>query len=159
MGPRWLLGSKVEEVAHTDEETIEVAALHGDIEHGRTPRNAVAVSVVLSLISVALNWLLPAVILQILLNAVGMVLLIVWIMIVIAQIRLHPSLEAQGALSLRVPGWPWVPRLSLLGLFTLIVLMLFNASGRAQLLAMGSLTLLLVCIYFVGEKVHERKAA
>jgi len=159
MGPRWLLGSKVEEVAHTDDGSIEVAALHGDIEHGRTPRNAVAVSVVLSLISVALNWLLPAVILQILLNAVGMVLLIVWIMIVIAQIRLHPSLEAQGALSLRVPGWPWVPRLSLLGLFTLIVLMLFNASGRAQLLAMGSLTLLLVCIYFVGEKVHERKAA
>ena len=159
MGPRWLLGSKVEEVAHTDEETIEVAALHGDIEHGRTPRNAVAVSVVLSLISVALNWLLPAVILQILLNAVGMVLLIVWIMIVIAQIRLHPSLEAQGALSLRVPGWPWVPRLSLLGLFALIVLMLFNASGRAQLLAMGSLTLLLVCIYFVGEKVRERKAS
>ena len=46
MGPRWLLGSKVEEATHTDEGAIEVAALHGDIEHGRTPRNAVAVSVV-----------------------------------------------------------------------------------------------------------------
>ena len=44
-------------------------------------------------------------------------------------------------------------------LFALIVLMLFNASGRAQLLAMGSLTLLLVCIYFLGEKLRERKAA
>ena len=157
MGPRWLLGSKVEEVVHTGEDSIDVATLRGDIEQGRTPRNAVAVSVALSLISVALNWLLPSTILQILLNAVGMVLLIVWIMIVIAQIRLHPSLEAKGALSLRVPGWPWIPRLSLLGLFAIIVLMLFDASGRAQLLAMGSLTLLLVCIYFVGEKLNARR--
>ena len=37
--------------------------------------------------------------------------------------------------------------------------MMFNAAGRAQLLAMGSLTVILVCLYFVRENLRNCKAA
>ena len=37
--------------------------------------------------------------------------------------------------------------------------MMFNAAGRAQLIAMGSLTLILVCLYFARENLRNRKAA
>ena len=148
MGPTWILGARVRN-----------AVDEGDIEDGRTPRRSVAVSVALAFISVALNWYLPSSIMQVLINAVGMVLLIVWVMIVISQIRLHSKLEAEGVLSLRMPGWPWLPWFAVIGLLSIAVLMMFNAAGRAQLVAMGSLTVILVCLYFVRENLRNRKAA
>ena len=159
MGPTWILGARVHKVVDEGDEALGVTALHGDIEDGRTPRRSVAVSVALAFISVALNWYLPSSIMQVLINAVGMVLLIVWVMIVISQIRLHSKLEAEGVLSLRMPGWPWLPWFAVIGLLSIAVLMMFNAAGRAQLLAMGSLTVILVCLYFVRENLRNRKAA
>ena len=159
MGPTWILGARVRKVVDEGDEALGVTTLHGDIEDGRTPRRSVAVSVALAFISVALNWYLPSSIMQVLINAVGMVLLIVWVMIVISQIRLHSKLEAEGVLSLRMPGWPWLPWFAVIGLVSIAVLMMFNAAGRAQLVAMGSLTLILVCLYFVRENLRNRKAA
>jgi len=159
MGPTWILGARVRKVVDEGDEALGVTTLHGDIEDGRTPRRSVAVSVALAFISVALNWYLPSSIMQVLINAVGMVLLIVWVMIVISQIRLHSKLEAEGVLSLRMPGWPWLPWFAVIGLLSIAVLMMFNAAGRAQLVAMGSLTVILVCLYFVRENLRNRKAA
>ena len=159
MGPTWILGARVRNAVDEGDEALGVTTLHGDIEDGRTPRRSVAVSVALAFISVALNWYLPSSIMQVLINAVGMVLLIVWVMIVISQIRLHSKLEAEGVLSLRMPGWPWLPWFAVIGLLSIAVLMMFNAAGRAQLVAMGSLTVILVCLYFVRENLRNRKAA
>ena len=158
MGPTWILGARVRNAVDEGDEALGVTTLHGDIEDGRTPRRSVAVSVALAFISVALNWYLPSSIMQVLINAVGMVLLIVWVMIVISQIRLHSKLEAEGVLSLRMPGWPWLPWFAVIGLVSIAVLMMFNAAGRAQLVAMGSLTLILVCLYFARENLRNRKA-
>ena len=58
-----------------------------------------------------------------------------------------------------MPGWPWLPWFAVIGLVSIAVLMMFNAAGRAQLVAMGSLTVILVCLYFVRENLRNRKAA
>jgi len=114
---------------------------------------------VLALLAVVGNWYLPGSILTMLINAIGMVLLIVWTFIIISLMRLHPSLERSGSLVIRMPGWPWLPWLVLAGLGGIGVLMLMSDEGRAQLVSMGALTLLIVAIYFVRQLVLSRKQA
>ena len=166
MGPRWLLGAPSAEKAHAravveaaleDDEAVLAADLEGDIAAGRTPKFAVGLVVVLALLAVLGNWYLPGSILTILINAIGMVLLIVWTFIIISLMRLHPSLERSGSLVIRMPGWPWLPWVVLVGLAGIAVLMLTSAEGRAQLVSMGALTLIIVCIYFVRQLVSPRK--
>ena len=168
MGPRWLLGASasnkarahsVIEAALEDDEALLAAELQGDIAAGRTPKRAVGLVVVLALLAVLGNWYLPGSILTMLINAIGMVLLIVWTFIIISLMRLHPSLERSGSLVIRMPGWPWLPWLVLAGLGGIGVLMLMSDEGRAQLVSMGALTLLIVAIYFVRQLVGSRKRA
>lgn len=168
MGPRWLLGTSASNKARTrsvveaaleDDEALLTAELQGDIAAGRTPKRAVGLVVVLALLAVLGNWYLPGSILTMLINAIGMVLLIVWTFIIISLMRLHPSLERSGSLVIRMPGWPWLPWLVLAGLGGIGVLMLMSDEGRAQLVSMGALTLLIVAIYFVRQLVLSRKRA
>ena len=132
MGPRWLLGAPA-----------------ATKERSRT--------VVEALLGVVGNWYLPGSILTMLINAIGMVLLIVWTFIIISLIRLHPSLERSGNLGIRMPGWPWLPWLVLVGLGGIAVLMLMSDEGRAQLVSMGALTLIIVAIYFGRQFVRSLK--
>ena len=166
MGPRWLLGAPSAEKAHAravveaaleDDEAVLAAELEGDIAAGRTPKFAVGLVVALALLAVLGNWYLPGSILTMLINAIGMVLLIVWTSIIVSLIRLHPTLERSGSLAIRMPGWPWLPWVVLVGLAGIAVLMLMSAEGRAQLVSMGALTLIIVCIYFVRQLVSPRK--
>jgi hypothetical protein len=168
MGPRWLLGASasnkarvrsVVEAALEDDEAVLAAEIQGDIEAGRTPKRAVGLVVVLALLAVLGNWYLPGSILTMLINAIGMVLLIVWTFIIISLMRLHPSLERSGSLVIRMPGWPWLPWLVLAGLGGIGVLMLMSDEGRAQLISMGALTLIIIAIYFVRQLVLSRKRA
>ena len=168
MGPRWLLGASasnkarvrsVVEAALDDDEAVLAAEIQGDIEAGRTPKRAVGLVVVLALLAVLGNWYLPGSILTMLINAIGMVLLIVWTFIIISLMRLHPSLERSGSLVIRMPGWPWLPWLVLAGLGGIGVLMLMSDEGRAQLISMGALTLIIIAIYFVRQLVLSRKRA
>ena len=85
-----------------------------------------------------------------------MVLLIVWTFIIISLMRLHPALERSGNLAIRMPGWPWLPWVVLVGLAGIAALMLTSAEGRTQLVSMGALTLIIVCIYFVREAMRKR---
>lgn len=130
---------------------------HGDIAQGRTPRRAVGLIIALSLISVALNWYLPETALSLLINAVGMVLLIVWTFILVAQMRLHRSLDAAGRIAIRMPGWPWLGWVVLVGLAFVAGLMAWSETGRQQLVAMGGLTLIIVVVYFVRQLWSTRR--
>ncbi|WP_341532731.1 amino acid permease [Schaalia georgiae] len=130
---------------------------HGDIAQGRTPRRAVGLIIALSLISVALNWYLPETALSLLINAVGMVLLIVWTFILVAQMRLHRSLDAAGRITIRMPGWPWLGWVVLAGLAFVAGLMAWSETGRQQLVAMGGLTLIIVVVYFVRQLWSTRR--
>lgn len=162
MGAQWLLGVRHTDDSHTQTRNDEPAGhalahvvrgegASGDLAVGRTPRRAVSVSIVLSLVSVALNWYLPDTLLGWLINAIGMVLLVAWAFIVVAHIRLHPQLEAEGVERVRMPGLPWLPWLVLFSLAALAVLMALTESGRAQLIAMGVLTLVVVATFHIRQ--------
>ena len=75
------------------------------------------------------------------------------------RVYLHPSLERSGSLVIRMPGWPWLPWLVLAGLGGVGVFMLMSDEGRAQLVSMGALTLLIVGIYFARQLLGSRKRA
>ena len=165
MGPRWLLGAPAAEKAHAhtvvkaaleDDEAVLAAEREGDIAAGRTPKRAVGLVVALALLAVLGNWYLPDTILTMLINAIGMVLLIVWTFIIISLMRLHPTLERSGSLMIRMPGWPWLPWVVLVGLAGIAALMLTSDEGRSQLVSMGALTLIIVVIYFVRQLVSSR---
>ena len=165
MGPRWLLGAPAAEKAHAhtvveaaleDDEAVLAAEREGDIAAGRTPKRAVGLVVALALLAVLGNWYLPDTILTMLINAIGMVLLIVWTFIIISLMRLHPTLERSGSLVIRMPGWPWLPWVVLVGLAGIAALMLTSDEGRSQLVSMGALTLIIVAIYFVRQLVSSR---
>ncbi len=57
-----------------------------------------------------------------------------------------------------MPGWPWLPWVVLVELGRYCrPLMLMSAGGRAQLVSMGALTRIIVCIYrFVRQLVSPR---
>lgn len=129
----------------------------GDIALGRTPKRAVWVSIGFALVSVALNWLLPETLLGILINAIGMVLLIIWVFILVAQVRLHPVLEAEGAIALRAPGWPWLSWVVLASLVGVAGLMAWNPVARGQLIAMTVLTLIIIGLFFLKESLRPRR--
>ncbi|WP_149360924.1 amino acid permease [Lolliginicoccus suaedae] len=120
------------------------------------PLFAILLSVFLSFISVALIWWLPGTLLGILLNAVGASLLVIWIFIAIAQLRLRRRLEAQGPLAVRMWLFPYLTWLALAMLAGLIVLMLTDADARDQLISTAIFCLLLTAL---GMLNHRRARA
>lgn len=127
------------------------------------PWVAVLVSVAFGVVAVALNRLLPDALLGVLLNAVGAALLVVWVLIVVAQLRLRPRLEAQARergerLALRMWGYPWLTWATLAALAGLVVLMLADGTARGQLLSTAGLVAVVVGIYGVMALVRRRRA-
>ncbi len=121
------------------------------------PANAVLVSVFFGFVSVLLNWLLPDSLLEILLNAVGAALLVVWIFIVVAQLRLRRRLEAEGRLTVKMWGFPYLSWLTLAALGGLILLMLTDTDARKQLISTAILTLFIAGLSVLNAR--RRKAA
>lgn len=120
------------------------------------PTNAVVLSVFFGFVSVLLNWLLPDSLLEILLNAVGAALLVIWIFIVVSQLRLRPRLEAEGRLSVRMWGFPYLSWLTLAALGALILLMLTDTDARNQLISTVILTTLIAGLAILNA--HRRRA-
>lgn len=128
------------------------------------PWVAVLVSVAFGVVAVGLNWALPDTLLGILLNAVGAALLVVWVLVAVAQLRLRPRLEAQArergeTMPLRMWGYPWLTWATLAALAGLVVLMLADGSARGQLLSTAALVAVVVGIYGVTVLVRRRRAA
>lgn len=128
------------------------------------PWVAVLVSVAFGVVAVGLNWALPDTLLGILLNAVGAALLVVWVLVAVAQLRLRPRLEAQArergeAMPLRMWGYPWLTWATLAALAGLVVLMLADGTARGQLLSTAALVAVVVGIYGVTVLVRRRRAA
>lgn len=117
-----------------------------------TPRIAVLVSVFFAFIAVLFNWLLPDELLSILLNAVGSVLLVVWIFVCISQLRLRPRLEREGLLTLRMWLHPYLTWATLAALAGLIALMLTDTEARNQLLSTLALFLVVVALSQVNAR-------
>jgi aromatic amino acid permease len=123
------------------------------------PTNAVILSVFFGFVSVLLNWLLPDSLLSILLNAVGAALLVIWIFIVVSQLRLRPRLEAEGKLSVRMWGFPYLSWLTLAALGALILLMLTDVDARKQLISTAVLFLVITGLSVLNARRRRREAA
>ncbi|WP_263120502.1 amino acid permease [Cellulomonas fimi] len=128
------------------------------------PWVSVLVSVFFAVVAVALNWLLPDDLLGLLLNAVGSALLVVWVLIAVAQLRLRPVLEREAAergeqLTLRMWGFPWLTWATLVALAGLVALMLADDSARGQLASTAGLVLVIVLAYAASAWVRRRRAA
>nr|WP_235870991.1 amino acid permease [Rhodococcus spongiicola] len=119
------------------------------------PTNAVWLSVFFGFVSVLLTWLLPDSLLGILLNSVGAALLVIWVFIVVAHLRLRPKLEREGKLSVRMWLFPHLSYLTLALLGGLVVLMAFDTDARRQLIS----TLVLVLVIGVLSLINSRRRA
>ncbi|GAB3707696.1 amino acid permease [Corynebacterium nasicanis] len=109
------------------------------------PVNAVVLSMVFAFASVGLQYWNPEGLLTFLLNAVGGCLIVIWIMITASYLRLHPVLERGGEIStVRMWGWPWLGWATMAALWGLVVLMLFDAAARSQVLAVVIVVAVLV---------------
>ena len=120
------------------------------------PTNAVLLSVFFGFVSVLLNWLLPDDLLGILLNAVGAALLVIWIFIVVSHLRLRKQLEASGKLTVRMWLFPYLSDAThaMLGVF--VVLMLFDADARAQLISTTVLFLVIAALGFLNARWRKQ---
>lgn len=112
-----------------------------------SPVNAVILSMLFAFASVGLQYWNPPGLLTFLFNAVGGCLLVIWILIILSYLKLHPKMDANGEISaLRAPGYPVVPYLTLVAFAGLIVLMLFDPSARGQVFAVLVLSAVLVVL-------------
>lgn len=123
------------------------------------PTNAVLLSVFFGFVSVLLNWLLPDDLLGILLNAVGAALLVIWVFIVIAHLRLRPKLEREGKLSVRMWLFPYLSYLTLALLAGFVVLMAFDEDAREQLISTAVLFLVILALGLITSRRRARKAS
>ena len=112
------------------------------------PRRAVLASVTFGFVSVLFNLWWPDTVFLAMLNAVGAVLLYVWVLIALSQLRLRRRLEraAPERLVLRMWAFPWLTW-AVLGLMAaLLGLMLNDAAARTQVLwSSGATAVVLAC--------------
>lgn len=121
------------------------------------PINAVVLSVFFAFVSVALQFWNPAGLLEFLLNAVGGCLIVIWIMIVLSYLRLHPEFERNNEITtVRMWGFPWLAYVTLASLLGLVVLMLFDAGARNQITSVVVVTLVLIGLSFLTKKNHHQ---
>ena len=121
------------------------------------PINAVVLSMLFAFASVGLQYWNPEGLLTFLLNAVGGCLIVIWIMITASYLRLHPELERRGEIStVRMWGWPWLGWATMLALWGLVVLMLFDAAARSQVLAVVVVVAVLVGLANLTNMVRGR---
>ncbi|MFJ2114818.1 amino acid permease [Streptomyces sp. NPDC087850] len=126
---------------------------------GGVPRRAVLASVAFGFVSVLLNLKWPDSIFLYMLNAVGAVLLFVWALIAVSQLRLRPQLERETPqlLVLRMwlfPGLTWA---TLAAIAAVVVLMLTDDTARPQLLWSLGATVLVLAVAGVRE-LRARRA-
>ncbi|MBH5334852.1 amino acid permease [Streptomyces pactum] len=106
------------------------------VSRGGVPRRAVLASVAFGFVSVLLNLRWPETIFSYLLNSVGAVLLFVWALIALSQLRLRRRVEraAGGRPALAMWGFPWLTWASLAGIGAVLVLMIDDDGTRPQVL-------------------------
>lgn len=116
------------------------------------PMRAVVVSVVFGFAAVALQYWNPPGLLAFLLNAVGGCLIVLWIVVALSFVRIHPKLVATGEIT-EVRMWapavlPWVMIALAAGV---IALMLADPDGRFQMLAVT----VVVGVIAIAGVIHQ----
>ncbi|MBA4861789.1 amino acid permease [Streptomyces sp. PSKA54] len=130
------------------------------VDRGGVPRRAVLASVAFGFVSVLLNLKWPDTVFLSMLNAVGAVLLFVWALIAVSQLRLRRRVEREAPerLVLKMWAFPWLTWAALAGMAAVLVLMLTDDGTRPQVLwSAGATAVVLVCAG-VRELMERRDA-
>ncbi|MFD8998901.1 amino acid permease [Streptomyces abikoensis] len=128
---------------------------------GGVPRRAVLASVAFGFASVILNLEWPDSIFQYLLNAVGSVLLFVWGLIAVSQLRLRRRIERETPelLTLRMWCFPYLTWVALAAIGAVLVLMLTDDAARPQLLWSAGATAAVVAVALLRDLRQRSSAA
>ncbi len=129
------------------------------VSRGQVPIYAVLCSLVFAFISVALQVWGPENLIEILFNAVGGALLVIWGMIVLSQIRLRPQLEREGSLQVRMWAYPVLPWITFLMIVGLGILMLTDETAARQVITVAGFFLALSLLGLVITKANARRSA
>lgn len=124
----------------------------------KVPVPAVICSLIFAFISVGLQVWGPSNLITFFFNAVGGSLLVIWVMIVLSELKLRPALEKEGSLKLRMWGWPILPILTLVALAGLTILMLFDTTAREQVITVAIVFALLSVLGVWVTRHHDRFA-
>lgn len=129
------------------------------VSGGGVPRRAVFASVAFGFVSVVLNLLWPDTVFLYMLNAVGAVLLFVWALIAVSQLRLRRMIERDmpERLTLRMWLFPYLTWAALIGMAAVLVLMLLDDSARPQLLWSSGAAAVVLVVAWVRE-IRDRRA-
>lgn len=125
----------------------------------KVPYRAVWCSLFFAFVSVALQVWGPEDLIKILFNAVGGTLLVIWMVIVLSEIKLRPTFERDGSLSVRMWGYPVLPWLTFLALIALMVLMLFDEGARLQVITVAVAFVVLSLIGLALQKTQGPQEA
>jgi aromatic amino acid permease len=123
------------------------------VSGGGVPRRAVLASVAFGFVSVLLNLKWPDSVFLYMLNAVGAVLLFVWSLIAVSQLRLRRRIEREttGKPTLRMWGFPYLTWAALAAMAAVLVLMLLDDGSRPQVLWSGAATGAVLVVAWVRE--------
>ncbi|MER5945045.1 amino acid permease [Streptomyces sp. NPDC001904] len=129
------------------------------VSGGGVPRRAVLASVAFGFVSVLLNLEWPDTVFLYMLNSVGAVLLFVWALIALSQLRLRRRIEREAPerLVLRMWAFPWLTWAALAAMAAVFVLMLTDDTARPQLLWSTGATLVVLGVAGVRE-LRARRA-
>ncbi|MEU8886557.1 amino acid permease [Streptomyces sp. NPDC048442] len=126
---------------------------------GGVPRRAVLASVAFGFVSVVLNLLWPDTVFLYMLNAVGAVLLFVWALIAVSQLKLRRLIEREmpERLTLKMWAFPYLTWVALAAMGVVLVLMLLDDTARPQLLWSAGATVAVLLVSWVRE-LRARRA-
>ncbi|WP_420033664.1 amino acid permease [Streptomyces sp. cg28] len=129
------------------------------VSGGGVPRRAVLASVAFGFVSVLLNLKWPDSVFLYMLNSVGAVLLFVWALIALSQLKLRRRIEREAPerLVLRMWAFPWLTWAALAAMAAVFVLMLTDDTARPQLLWSTGATLVVLAVAGVRE-LRARRA-
>ena len=107
------------------------------LDERRVPSRAILIGTVFGYLAVLASVVSPQRLFTFLVNASGAIMLVIYLMIALAQIRRRRSLEqgAQGRLVIRMWLYPWLSWATVVGIVLVLASMLFRPSERAQLAA------------------------
>ncbi|MCD9872334.1 amino acid permease [Streptomyces guryensis] len=124
---------------------------------GGVPRIAVLASSVFGFVCVVLSYWRPDDVFPWLLNMIGAVVLVVWILIAVSQLRLRARLnrEAPGKLAVRMWAFPWLTWVALAGMAAIFVLMAREPGTRVQLYYTGGMTAVLAAVGYARQRARD----
>jgi L-asparagine transporter-like permease len=127
------------------------------------PTRVILIGTVFGYLAVLASVVSPQGLFTFLVNASGAIMLVVYLLIALAQIRRRRSMEREAPARLVIRMWlyPWLSDATVAGIGLVLAAMLFRAAERAQLAASALSVAVVIGIFWWkrrhGGGVHERE--